>query len=476
MKKVSLILAALALVLGISQCKKQEKPVASGEKQHIVLNASFGDSNAKIAEDGIGGLKWTVGDVINVSQNGQSLSAEGLKCTDVANGIFEGDITATTGNITFTFGELKYADQSGELNDAISLTAEAPYDKNGNYNVTMTMPYAVLKLDLSPLGTSGEMTIAVADKVIASVTDVETPDAVFVAVPANNELTEYKIGFCDNIATKYWQLLPNSFYSSTNGSGEGSGASIVIAPAPKFSVSETTTVTFAPGYLYYDGSESKWKFEAHQWDFRTYEGGGAVIDGSTTTTEAGDWGLFGFSTTASNYGMKTRKPEGEGDNWEIDYEGDFVDWGSNVIGTDAANTWRTLTKAEWVFLIGKADDSHQEPEPCRDNASSLRAWKELDGGHKGLVILPDGTNASVMSSITTLAQLATYGAVFLPASGYRLGTVIHDVGVQGNCWASSLNNGFPHYFYFSHAALYPIRPSASGNRYYGQSVRLVKED
>ena len=47
MKKVTLILAAFALVLGLSQCKKQETPAQSGEKQHklnvikIDMNAEF---------------------------------------------------------------------------------------------------------------------------------------------------------------------------------------------------------------------------------------------------------------------------------------------------------------------------------------------------------------------------------------------------------------------------------------------------
>lgn len=232
MKKVSLILAALALVLGISQCKKQEEPAASGEKQHIVLNASFGDSNAKIDEDGTGGLKWTVGDVINVSKDGQSLSDEGLKCTDAENGIFEGDINETTGEITFTFGELKYTEQTGELNDAISLTAEAPYDKNGNYDVTMEMPHAVLKLNVSALGTTGKLEIKVGGALVASVTNVSDPTAVFVAIPTDESEKEYKISIGGKTATKPWTLLRNSFYTKSDGEGGGTGDAFVIEPDP----------------------------------------------------------------------------------------------------------------------------------------------------------------------------------------------------------------------------------------------------
>lgn len=71
-------------------------------------------------------------------------------------------------------------------------------------------------------------------------------------------------------------------------------------------------------------------------------------------------------------------------------------------------TWRTLSKAEWDYIL-----------KTRDNASSLRAWKGLDGGtHNGLVILPDGTDASVMSGITATADLAPHCAALV--RGYRV--------------------------------------------------------
>ena len=238
MKKVSLILAALALVLGISQCKKQEEPAASGEKQHIVLNASFGDSNAKIADPGNGELIWSLKDNIKV-YNGSGTEIGTLECTDAANGTFEGDITASEGQITFTFGTKpdNYTNQTGNLEDAIYLESDKiDYRADGNYGeVKMNMPHAVLKLDVSALGSSGELEInrvdeTVGETLVASVTDVSTLAAVFVAVPTDGNEKVYKISIGDKTAVKAWTLLPNTFYTKSNGTGGGTGDAIVIEP------------------------------------------------------------------------------------------------------------------------------------------------------------------------------------------------------------------------------------------------------
>lgn len=466
MKKLSLTLAALALVLGMSQCKKQEEPVQNGEKQHIVLNASFAESNSKIAEDGFGGLKWSDEDGnedhIIVKNSSQEKIGE-LECTYAENGIFEGDITSTTGNITFTFGEEKYMEQTGELNAAMHLTSpEVEYKADGNYgSVLMSISNAVLKLDVSALGTTGAMTIAANGATVASVTDVASSEgkAVFVAVPANETSTEYTITCGGKTATKTWTLEKNVFYTKAGAEGAGTGDAIVIA-TPKFSVSSTTKVEFAPGNLYWDGSS--WQFEANQWDFRTYASKISCIGGSVTTdgTPAGHWGLFGWSTSATIYGMSTSIDNS-------DYSGDFVDWGGLAIGDYEADTWRTLSKAEWDYLLN-----------TRTHASDLCAWKDL-GRHKGLVILPDGTEnpSEVLGSITSVSDLATHGAVFLPAAGRRYGTDVDYFGSYGVYMSSTPYEGSEGSEGSAYSILFGWKNMvlvSSGGRSYGYAVRLVR--
>ena len=56
--------------------------------------------------------------------------------------------------------------------------------------------------------------------------------------------------------------------------------------------------------------------------------------------------LFGWSSDS------TKVPFGAGISTDsADYRGHFVDWGTNIIGTDTANTWRTLTLDEWLYLF-----------------------------------------------------------------------------------------------------------------------------
>lgn len=119
----------------------------------------------------------------------------------------------------------------------------------------------------------------------------------------------------------------------------------------------------------------------------------------------------------------------------------------------------TKIKAEWDC-----------PLYTRDNTSSLCTWKELDGKYNGLVILPDGTETSVMSSITTTGALATHGAVFLPAAGRRYGTTVYDVGSDGYYWSSSPYEGHACYLYFNSGYV----STGLSSRDYRNSVRLVR--
>ncbi|MCQ2319583.1 MAG: DUF1566 domain-containing protein [Bacteroidales bacterium] len=185
-----------------------------------------------------------------------------------------------------------------------------------------------------------------------------------------------------------------------NTGGGGTGGEI----SGRFSVSSVTKVEFAPGNLYWDGSA--FRFEANQWDY------------------ANSWNdkhVSHFKWSDAEHAVTD----------DYDYNGGLF-CASNFTVAGDSHTWRTLNKAEWDYLLNS-----------RTNASSLRAWKKFDGGmHNGLVILPDGTDASVMSSITSTSDLATHNAVFLPAAGYRRGTVVNGVGSYGDYWSSTPNEGY----------------------------------
>ena len=131
-----------------------------------------------------------------------------------------------------------------------------------------------------------------------------------------------------------------------------------------FSVSANKQVTFSKGNLQYHPANNKWRFAENQTDYI----GAANKDCSPTYN--GWLDLFGWSTNANTYGVSTSISSS-------DYDGSFVDWGTNKIDNDAPTTWRTLTYEEWDYLFWK-----------RSNHSKLCGVAQVNGVN-GLILLPD---------------------------------------------------------------------------------------
>ena len=249
-----------------------------------------------------------------------------------------------------------------------------------------------------------------------------------------------------------------------------------------FSVSADKQVTFSKGNLQYTQSTNTWSFASVQWEMI---GTDNVTDGSVSsdptngdskegTALADKVDLFGWSTSATNFGVSTSTSSS-------DYSGSFVDWGTNKIGNDAPNTWRTLTYDEWNYLLNN-----------RNNASSLHGVAQVNGVN-GLIFLPD--NWTCPAGVTfksgfhssygvdyyaayqtftaeQWAKLEAAGAVFLPAAGSRRGTTVRGVQSYGYYWsATRLSSNFAYYLSVDSGAA-----NVDGvNRGNGQSVRLVKD-
>ncbi|MCQ2319581.1 MAG: hypothetical protein MJZ90_11805, partial [Bacteroidales bacterium] len=223
----------------------------------------------------------------------------------------------------------------------------------------------------------------------------------------------------------------------------------------EFSVSGTTKVKFSKGNLYWDGSA--FKFETNQWDYCVND-----IHEDDWGNLVGTWNPshvshFFWSKTASV--AYAASYSGSGSTTSDVF---FTNSSSFQVAGETAGTWRTLSNDEMGYLLN-----------TRTDASSLRAWKDLGNNVKGLVILPDGTDASVMSSITSTADLETYGAVFLPAAGYRSGTDVNYVGSNGDYWSGTPRAGNvdkAHYLHLTSGDAF----TGLGNRWIGYAVRLVR--
>lgn len=105
-------------------------------------------------------------------------------------------------------------------------------------------------------------------------------------------------------------------------------------------------MTFSPGNLQYHPANNIWRFAEKQTDYI------GDANGNISSTYDGWIDLFGWSTAENPTNIS---------NDDADYPYSFIDWGINKIGSDAPNTWRTLTYDEWNYLLN-----------TRRNASSLK--------------------------------------------------------------------------------------------------------
>ena len=235
-----------------------------------------------------------------------------------------------------------------------------------------------------------------------------------------------------------------------------------------FSVAEGKTVNFSPGNLQYHPANNEWRFAESQLDYI------GKANESISSTYNGWLDLFGWSTNATNFGVMTSTSAG-------DYQGSFVDWGTNQIGDDAPNTWRTLTFDEWKYVVYN-----------RPNASSLKGVAQVNGVN-GLILLPDnwtcpagvsfksgfhsnyGTDYYAVYQTFTVEQwskLELAGAVFLPAAGIRRGTNVVSVQYLGTYRSATEGNGdYAGYLHF----LSDGTDTGGNVRSSGRSVRLVKD-
>ena len=233
--------------------------------------------------------------------------------------------------------------------------------------------------------------------------------------------------------------------------------------AGEFSVSASKKVKFSKGNLSY--ASSKWSFFDNQYDYYN-------------SYSADAWDHFGWSTSATDYGMNTSTSNDT-------YSGDFVDWGATM-----GDGWRTLTNDEWTYLF----DTRTSGSIVfgTENGRYAQATINTDGtGVNGMILFPDGvtiastevTTAGTVNAASTYATkctsaqwtaLETKGCVFLPAAGQRDGSSVNDAGSNGRYWSGTAYSTSSAYraYAFNPGNLYPADGSY---RYRGYSVRLVQE-
>ena len=230
-----------------------------------------------------------------------------------------------------------------------------------------------------------------------------------------------------------------------------------------FSVGNGKYVSFSQGNLQYIQSTKEWLFAKDQLE---YIGAANIKNGAL----ADKIDLFGWSTNSgkASFGISTSTTA-------ADYMGEFVDWGVNIIQGDKANTWRTLTKDEWTYLLDE-----------RPNAATLMGHAQINEIN-GFIFLPDDWHCPneihfqsglqlYEDQIFTIDQwncLEQAGAVFLPAAGRRERVSLLNLNEYGNYWSSMLvKSDFASYFAFKQGLAYV---DALRETYFGRPIRLVHD-
>lgn len=251
-----------------------------------------------------------------------------------------------------------------------------------------------------------------------------------------------------------------------------------------FSVSATQQVWFSQGNLRYRASTNTWQFATNQYDYI------GDANSNISSSYSGWIDLFGWGTSGWNPGNTYYRPwdsnnscaECYGPSGRYNLTGNYAnsDWGYyNAInnGGNTAHQWRTLTKAEWVYVFN-----------TRDTNSGIRYALAKVNNVNGVILLPDDWSISYYSLNSTNNSNANYssnvvsasawknifemhGAVFLPAAGYRNINTVYEVGNYGFYWSSSYSDvDFAYLIFFKDA---DFRPNYHNNRSGGRSVRLV---
>ena len=349
---------------------------------------------------------------------------------------FSGSLTQQPSSNASLTAEISVSGSKNSSNESLAaLLATCAHTFSG------TFTYGAAEVDLTDQNAYLDITYRESDKIDLNSSEITVTDSrVWVAVPANAEVTSQALG----ISKPAKEVDPGTIYT------------VVRNFTPKaFSVSATKKVYFSSGNLQYNPKQNQWQFAAHQYDICITEDHYDVSSLYYNSNSENWIDLFGWGTWLD--GENVLKP------YETQEDDLSYIWsGNSAIGEN----WTTLSKDEWIYLLGDYED---DEIPCRTDAKTLRATKEVNGVF-GLVILPDGATADIAND--SWETLESAGAVFLPAAGYIYGRSVSYVGRYGYYWSSSAyNEDCAYHLLFYSGKVIPGYPDP---RHFGCSVRLVR--
>lgn len=457
MKKMTCFVMALALVLGLAQCKK-ETVESQVEKVRITLNVDGGAStgsatNGSRAEVNPPQVNFVNNDEIVVAYDGKYVG------TLTHNGsYFEGDIEITPAEESQPLYFYFLGNNQGTIaNGATGCTANISDQTNTNNKPVISMGKSTDDYDVNVASYSSRLY----NKASLMKFNVDTPSDAAICITGMNNLVTVDFGkhgengdglgngtnngFSYSMDTQDGGLITMPAKDENNVTwaivlpqdalvegAEGSAytadnAYIGIRPTMKaiamntflsegkaltlttaavtvpegainglFSVSATKQVWFSKGNLQATGTTSSTSNSGWTWSFA--ENQYDIIGNAIANTKISGNGRISSEGTVDLFGWSTSSTcfginNSTNNN---DYNGDFFDWSNNTI-QGASGTWRTLSSAEWSYLF-----------TVRAGAANKYGYATVNNVY-GIILLPDdftdpmtnnGSGAFVGSSST----------------------------------------------------------------------------
>ena len=594
MKKqfISIFSAVILLIAGVAMtsCNKNEpEQPAKVQTYHVSIQAGKGDANQQNGPRKALGLdgniltaSWKTGEQVSVRNVTKSTDLTGFLVaeSDGVQTMISGDLTGTINagdELQLTFLSPDYTNQRGTIEDIATYCDYAVATIHVESVTWGSITFVEGIADFENKQAIAKFTLknkATDAALAASDLKVEVDNNAYnIHVdPATSEIFVALPGFSDK-TIKLTATVSGKKYTYTSPSAKtfenGKYYAITVGMKSKvygFSIDDTHQIEFAHGNLQYNKaatSTPKWRIAEHQYDYVGDNNAYLTFGGTNDPDNKHSVGNVYFnSVKCSNetddlkmnqeswidllsWSCKDNPDPTDMSGVRTDFVGGgFKDWGEYEIydplsgDTYPANTWRTLSIAEWQYIF------------CyRSNYDELFTTASIDGlpygNVKGIIILPDnfvmpsglsftpakdifshtdGTNYFSYTNnppynydnypdyneqlqdpadendsrfmynknrytLEQWAQLEEAGAVFLPAAGRRMRyskeffavpnefDVVIFSSIQINYWSSTPLNNDAYYLgaHIDNANSYTIVSDKSALPYYGLSVRLVRD-
>lgn len=531
MRRMTYLVMALALVLGFTQCKK-EQPVPQSENQAegVRITLNLGDDNSKVlvtpgfynTETGetYAKVEFETGDVVYVGNNGAYC---GYLEYNGSTNKFEGEVTPTSEDdyLHFYFMGNKGAKSQPSSVSITDQTSKYPvisyarstkkYTGEGAYSAKLQNYCSMVKFtttnidaDITITGMKNTVAVNFGANNAADGTGVgnnpytpgKTGDGEitlhrvsnterWAILLEQNEVTTATAYAFQNVATKYVSIstftvpeIDNNMYYTNDGSGISIGLTEYVPYIDaQFTVASGRTVKFSRGNLQYKGTTGMFRFAENQYDYV----GKAAGNTAPSASQAAWIDLFGWGTSGYDNKYPYMTSTNDGDYVNSNLDGTNYDWGvynkqsnQNKIEGGGNHDWRVLTIGEWRYLFNE-----------RTTTSGHRYAKATVCSKAGVILLPDnwsddtytlsnynsgGAGFGSNINATDWATLEAAGCVFLPAAMFRIGTNVYDNYDMNLYWTSTTDGSDPYSVEFSSS---DIDLNYFGMREHGCSVRVV---